>query len=146
LLPDVLASTPRWQSETATNPWSEHDRFLLARNDVSSEKLALLEHQVVASVKLRMDLERVLKALDSDVVASPRRNHLQLMYDRANNLSATTTGRGRGRVIYGYFIFGLWECREDAITASSAPHSSMLLTTQSSQHRDLHKGKGIFAF
>jgi hypothetical protein len=90
-----------------------------------------------------MDLERVLKALDNDVVA-PRPG--------ANDHATTANGRNRGRGIYGDFILGLSQCLEDAITASSTPHSSKLLTKQSSWHRDrpltelLHKGKDISAF
>jgi SAP domain len=85
--PRLPAGTAKFQRiHGATNA----PQLRRSRNDVSSEELALLEQQVVASVKSRMDLERVLKALDSDVVASPRPRRNDLMYDD-EDLAQTTT-------------------------------------------------------
>jgi SAP domain len=63
-----------------------------SKDDVSSAELALLERQVIASVKSRIDYERVLKALDGDNrnrIAS-RRN--DLMYDN-EDLSISSTSQ-----------------------------------------------------
>jgi SAP domain len=83
-LPVGTAKLQRFRGDKA------NARFHLSRNDVSSEELALLEQQVVASVKSRMDLERVLKALDTDVEASPRPRRNDLMYDD-EDLTQTST-------------------------------------------------------
>lgn len=87
------------------------NRLHAYQNDLSNEELTLLEKQVVASTKSRIDMDRVLKALDGgngiDNNMSGRRN--DLMYEHEDLSRSPPTGQwqvaGAAAIVSGALSF-----------------------------------------
>lgn len=78
--------------ERVLKPWKPFRRACILqsnRNNVSSDEIAALEKQVLSSAKSRIDMARVLKALEDDKCALSGRN--DLMYEDEDLARSTTS-------------------------------------------------------